>query len=61
ANLARAELADIVEVRVGRARDTLAAFAAEGHEPFDFVFIDADKAGNASTSRPRSSSHDPAR
>jgi predicted O-methyltransferase YrrM len=47
ANLARAGLADVVEVRVGPARETLAALAAEGHEPFDFVFIDADKAGNA--------------
>ncbi len=47
ANLARAGLADVVEVRVGRARETLAALAAEGHDPFDFVFIDADKAGNA--------------
>ena len=47
ANLARAGLADVVEVRVGPARETLAALAAEGHDPFDFVFIDADKAGNA--------------
>jgi predicted O-methyltransferase YrrM len=47
ANLARAGLADVVEVRVGPARDTLAALAAEGHAPFDLVFIDADKAGNA--------------
>jgi predicted O-methyltransferase YrrM len=47
ANLARAGVADAVEVRVGPARDTLAALAAEGHDPFDLVFIDADKAGNA--------------
>jgi len=47
ANLARVELADIVDVRVGRARDTLAELAAEGDGPFDLVFIDADKAGNA--------------
>jgi len=47
ANLARAGLADIVDVRVGRARDTLAKLAAEGDGPFDLVFIDADKAGNA--------------
>jgi predicted O-methyltransferase YrrM len=47
ANLARAGLADIVDVRVGRARDTLAELAAEGDGPFDLVFIDADKAGNA--------------
>ena len=47
ANLARAGLADVVEVRIGPARETLAALAAEGHDPFDFVFIDADKAANA--------------
>ena len=47
ANLARAGVADAVEVRVGPARDTLAALAAEGHDPFDLVFIDADKASNA--------------
>jgi predicted O-methyltransferase YrrM len=47
ANLARAGVADVVEVRVGPARDTLAALAAEGHDPFDLVFIDADKARNA--------------
>jgi predicted O-methyltransferase YrrM len=47
ANLARAGVADVVDVRVGPARDTLAALAAEGHDPFDLVFIDADKAGNA--------------
>jgi predicted O-methyltransferase YrrM len=47
ANLDRAGLADVVEVRVGPARETLAALAAERHDPFDLVFIDADKAGNA--------------
>jgi predicted O-methyltransferase YrrM len=47
ANLARAGLADVVEVRVGPARETLAALAAEGAGPFDLVFIDADKASNA--------------
>ena len=34
-------------MRVGPALRTLAALAAEGHDPFDLVFIDADKAGNA--------------
>lgn len=43
ANLARAQLGDIVELRVGRAQDTLPRLAAEGREPFDFIFIDADK------------------
>ncbi len=42
-NLARAGLAERVEVRVGRALDTLAALATAGAEPFDMVFIDADK------------------
>lgn len=42
-NLARAGLADRVEVRVGRAVDSLAELAAEGAEPFDLIFIDADK------------------
>jgi predicted O-methyltransferase YrrM len=44
ANLARAGLADVVDVRMGRALDTLPALAAEQLEPFDLVFIDADKA-----------------
>ena len=44
-NIARAGLADRVEVRVGRAQDTLPQIAAEGGAPFDFIFIDADKQG----------------
>jgi predicted O-methyltransferase YrrM len=43
ANIARAGLADQVEVRVGRAGDTLEQLAAEGAGPFDLIFIDADK------------------
>jgi predicted O-methyltransferase YrrM len=43
ANLARAGLAGRVEVRVGPALETLAALAAGEVEPFDLVFIDADK------------------
>jgi predicted O-methyltransferase YrrM len=43
-NLARAGLADKVDVRVGRALDTLPRLV-DG-EPFDFVFIDADKPSN---------------
>jgi predicted O-methyltransferase YrrM len=46
ANFERAGVADRVEVRVGRALDTLPAIAAEGYGPFDFVFIDADKENN---------------
>jgi predicted O-methyltransferase YrrM len=45
ANIARAGLADRVELRVGRASDTLPQLAAEGQGPFDFIFIDADKEG----------------
>jgi predicted O-methyltransferase YrrM len=47
ANIARAGLADVVDVRLGRALDTLADLEKEGGEPFDLVFIDADKANNA--------------
>jgi predicted O-methyltransferase YrrM len=47
ANIARAGLADVVDVRLGRALDTLAGLEKEGREPFDLVFIDADKANNA--------------
>ncbi|HXR05646.1 MAG TPA: O-methyltransferase [Verrucomicrobiae bacterium] len=43
ANLARAGLAGGVELRVGRALDTLPQLAAEGRGPFDLIFIDADK------------------
>jgi predicted O-methyltransferase YrrM len=45
ANLARAGLAGIVEVRLGPALETLPQLAAEGLGPFDFIFIDADKPG----------------
>jgi predicted O-methyltransferase YrrM len=46
ANLARAGLQAIVDVRVGRAIDALNAMVSERHAPFDLVFIDADKASN---------------
>ncbi|HEX4658666.1 MAG TPA: O-methyltransferase [Streptosporangiaceae bacterium] len=45
ANLARAGLADIAEVRVGPAQDTLPQLHAAGQGPFDLIFIDADKEG----------------
>jgi predicted O-methyltransferase YrrM len=45
ANIARAGLADKVELRLGRAGETLPALDAEGAGPFDFIFIDADKPG----------------
>lgn len=43
ANIARAGLAEQVEVIVGRAVDSLAALSAETRGPFDLIFIDADK------------------
>jgi predicted O-methyltransferase YrrM len=43
ANIARAGLADMVEIRIGRALETLPQLAAEGRGPFDLIFIDADK------------------
>lgn len=43
ANLARAGLAEVVEVRLGSAHDALPKLAEEGVGPFDLVFIDADK------------------
>jgi predicted O-methyltransferase YrrM len=46
-NLERAGLAAKVDVRVGPALATLPAIEKEGLAPFDFVFIDADKANNA--------------
>lgn len=42
-NLARAGLADRVEVRVGPALDTLPPLIADPRAPFDLVFIDVDK------------------
>jgi predicted O-methyltransferase YrrM len=47
ANIERAGLSHMVDIRLGKAIDTLPRLAAEGMGPFDLVFIDADKAGNA--------------
>ena len=44
-NIASAGLADVVELRLGPALETLPQLAAEGRGPFDFIFIDADKPG----------------
>jgi predicted O-methyltransferase YrrM len=44
-NIARAGLADVVELRLGPALDTLAQLAIEDRAPFDLIFIDADKTG----------------
>ena len=43
ANLARAGLANVTQVRLGRAIDTLPELERESAGPFDLVFIDADK------------------
>jgi predicted O-methyltransferase YrrM len=43
ANIARAGLSDRIDVRLGLALDTLPLLAEEGHGPFDFTFIDADR------------------
>ena len=44
ANFHRAGLDGQIDLRLGHALDALKQIAAEGAEPFDFVFIDADKA-----------------
>ena len=44
-NLARAGVTELVDLRVGPAIDSLRRLVEEGAEPFDFVFVDADKAG----------------
>jgi predicted O-methyltransferase YrrM len=46
-NVARAGLGGKVEIRTGAALNALPKIEAEGLGPFDFVFIDADKANNA--------------
>ena len=43
ANIAQADLSSVVDLRLGRALETLPELGAEGLEPFDMVFIDADK------------------
>lgn len=43
ANLAHAGLADRVELRAGPALDSLSQIAGGREQPFDFVFIDADR------------------
>jgi predicted O-methyltransferase YrrM len=46
ANIARAGLSHLVEIRVGPALETLPLLAAEKRGPFDFIFVDADKKNN---------------
>ena len=45
-NLEDANLANRVEIRVGRAAETLAAMVEAKEASFDFIFIDADKPSN---------------
>jgi predicted O-methyltransferase YrrM len=44
-NVERAGLSDKVEIRVGDAKGLLAAMVDGGEQPFDLIFIDADKEG----------------
>jgi predicted O-methyltransferase YrrM len=43
ANFARAGLANVIELLLGPALETLPRVAAEGRGPFDLIFIDANK------------------
>jgi caffeoyl-CoA O-methyltransferase len=42
-NITRASLESIVDIRIGKALDTLPQLKAEAVAPFDMIFIDADK------------------
>ncbi len=44
-NLRRAGMLERVDLRVGPAADSLRKLVQEGAQPFDLIFIDADKAG----------------
>lgn len=46
-NIERAGLLSKVEIVLGAAQETLAKVCAEAREPFDVVFLDADKPGYA--------------
>jgi predicted O-methyltransferase YrrM len=45
-NIARAGLAEVVEIRLGSALEMLPRVAAEGLGPFDLIFVDAEKRDN---------------
>jgi predicted O-methyltransferase YrrM len=47
ANIARAGLPGVVDIRLGPAAETLPQLEVEGIGPFDLVFIDADKVNTA--------------
>ena len=44
-NLARAGISEVVEIQVGNAAESLLQLIRGGAEPFDLVFLDADKSG----------------
>jgi len=46
ANIQRASLSQQVQILIGPALDSLARLHASGAEPFDLIFIDADKPNN---------------
>ncbi|GGA65165.1 O-methyltransferase [Edaphobacter acidisoli] len=46
ANIRRAGLSHLVDLRVGPAADSLARLHTEKSVPFDFIFLDADKPSN---------------
>ncbi|MFG1426668.1 O-methyltransferase [Roseixanthobacter glucoisosaccharinicivorans] len=46
ANFQRAGLAERIDLRVGRAVESLPGVEAEGIGPFDLIFVDADKPSN---------------
>jgi predicted O-methyltransferase YrrM len=45
-NVAAAGLSEVVDIRVGPALEALPKLAAEQGDPFDLIFIDADKENN---------------
>jgi predicted O-methyltransferase YrrM len=45
ANLQQADVLDLIDLRLGRASDTLRDLVEANTAPFDFIFLDADKAG----------------
>jgi predicted O-methyltransferase YrrM len=45
-NVARANLSKVVDIRIGKAVETLSLLEKENVAPFDFIFIDADKPSN---------------
>jgi predicted O-methyltransferase YrrM len=47
ANFTRAGLSHVIDLRLGRALDTLPKIAAEQKGPFDLIFVDADKVNTA--------------